>query len=65
MRKKSSFIVVILLFSVFVMAFTPKTSTNIENVLALKEPVDRTQEFVPNAVYDDTYELGQCLLATR
>ncbi|MCK5159324.1 MAG: hypothetical protein KAR08_09215, partial [Candidatus Heimdallarchaeota archaeon] len=58
-RKKSSFIIVILLFSVFVLAFTPKSSTNIENVLAVKESVDQAQEFVPNAVYDDTYELGQ------
>jgi len=28
-------------------------------VLTVKEPVDQTQGFVPNAVYDDTYELGQ------
>ena len=41
------------------MAFTPKSSTNNENVLVVKEPIEQFQDYLPDAVYDDTYEIGQ------
>ena len=59
LRKKSSFIVVILLFSVFVTVNAVKSPISIENLLVVKEPVEQLQELGINAIYENTSETGQ------